>query len=669
MAVDLYQLGVSGLLSSQKQLSTTGHNIANVNTEGYSRQRVIQDAAPALWEGGSYFGTGTQVIDVQRSFNKFAYQELVFNQARLSGDETRGQKMSELDELLSRVGAGVGTSLNELFSAVNSVVDTPNDIGVRNVMLSNADTVAFNFNSIRATLENQLQGINEDIEVVADRISEIGAQIAVLNQDIISAEANGINNSPNDLLDKRDGLVKELAEYTTTSTVDNGDGSITVFIGNGQTLVTQVNSFEISVRTGNPDPQQTELVLTNNGSGTVPLDGARMGGQIGAMFTYRDNDLRNAINELGLTAMAVADSFNQQQAQGLDLDGNIGNDLYRDINDIEVARLRMKYDSSNAGNMVGNVTINDMNMVTGDDYEVAYDLGTNSYTITNTNTGSNQTVVRGAAPFSFSFEGIDFNEESGAPADGDTFLLQPTASGAADIRLEIDQPERIAASSIAEVTANEKNVGTGSVSITNTTGIDNFNVGGLAFPYEVRFVNAVPVPGGTQYDVEIYDNSGALFSALPGAYDTTAQPTTINVPLAPGQSFDIEIEGDPVGQPPNAPDTFAVEYVFGSGNNKNALAMADLQTAKVAKNGRSTMFDNFQSLVTEVGAATQTAEINYNTSLALYTQAEERMQSISGVNLDEEASNLLRFQQSYNAAARIITVAGELFDTLLASAR
>ncbi|GAA5213887.1 flagellar hook-associated protein FlgK [Corallincola platygyrae] len=669
MAVDLYQLGVSGLLSSQKQLSTTGHNIANVNTEGYTRQRVVQGATPAMWEGGNYFGTGTQVNDVQRTFNKFAYQELVFNQSRLSGAEMFGQKMSELDELLSKVGSGVSSSLNQFYSAVNSVVDTPNDVGVRNVMLSNADSVAFNFNSIRTTLENQLNSLNEDIEVVADRITEIGQQLAALNTDIIAAEANGINNSPNDLLDKRDQLVKELSEYTTTSTVDNGDGSITVFIGNGQTLVTQVNSFQLDVVQGNPDPQQTELVLSNNSGGVVPLRGERMGGEIGAMFNYRDNSLRNAINELGKTAIAVADSFNQQQSQGLDLDGNVGNDLFRDINDIEVARLRMKYDTGNTGNVVGNVTINDINQLTGDDYEVQYDLGTNSYTITNLNTGSNQTVVRGAAPFSFSFEGIDFNEESGAPGDGDTFLLQPTASGAADIRVEIDQPERIAASSIAEVMPNEKNVGTGSVNITNVTGIDNFNVGALAFPYEVQFVNPVAVPGGTQYDIEIYDSSGALFSALPAAYDTTAQPVSINVPLAPGQSFDIEITGDPVGQLPNAPDSFSVEYVFGTGNNKNAIKMADLQTTKVLNNGRSTMFDNFQSLVTEVGAATQTAEINYSTSLALYTQAEERQQSISGVNLDEEASNLLRFQQSYNAAARIITVAGELIDTILQSAR
>ena len=282
MGVDLLQLGVSGLLASQQQLSTTGHNIANVNQEGYSRQRIIQETTTPFNSGADFMGTGTKIKQIQRVFDQFRYNEVVYNQTENSGAQVVATKLARLDETMSLVGPNITKSLNDLFAAVNSLIDVPGDIGLREVMLAKAGTLAQNVQSMNRTLDAEYNAVNEDVTASAEKITSIASQLARLNRDIVTASAN--KGSPNDLLDKRDELLKDLAQYTKVTTVPTKDGSVNVYIANGQTLVTSTTSFSVKTVPGKIDPRKVEIVIESPSGAQQRIDGKSMGGTIGGLL-------------------------------------------------------------------------------------------------------------------------------------------------------------------------------------------------------------------------------------------------------------------------------------------------------------------------------------------------------------------------------------------------
>lgn len=653
MSVNLYQTGVSGLLSAQQQLATTGHNIANVNTEGYSRQRAEQNPQLGLYNGDNYIGSGTYVTDIRRIYDEFAQKEQLLNQTNLGFADGLNLSLDQLNNIVSSSGESINSSIEQFYVSINAIADDPSNLGLRNMALSQAGILASNFNSINSQFDQLEKSVNGEIEQIASQITEISQELANINDQVLQNKSFSETGQPNDLLDARDRLISELSQYTQVNAIEDQNGVLTVMIGNGTTLVSGKTAMAVEVKSGDPDPNQTSLELVS-GSTRLVLDKTKVGGELGAKFQYRDENLKQARADIDRIATAISYTFNDLQAQGLDLNGQQGTDVFTDVNSTTLVQGRMQEFSDNTGSLVGEIHITDLTQLSSDEFEIEYD-GAN-YQLLNLNTGSTTTLgAPGAGPFATTF-GFEFVEGAGAPVAGDKFLVRPGENSAALIAQVLTNGEGIAASSAIEVTASDNNISAGNVQITNVTDPLTAQV---TAPLRVEVLEA---PAGT-YTYNIYnDNTNVLLQT--GAH---TPPQTVIAGFV--GAFDIEINGDLSGLAPNAPETFTINDAFGLGNGTNAFAMADTKDQGLINNGRETFNQSLAISTAKVGTDAKSAELVADTADALYTQSYNRNQEVKGVNLDEEAANLLRFQQAYQASSRIVSVASEIFDTLLAAAR
>ncbi len=654
MGVDLYQIGVSGLMAAQQQLTTTGQNIANVNTDGYSRQRAEQVTTTPIWTGNNWYGSGTKVNDVARVFDRYAYREQLLAQTRYSYADTMNNKLSGLDSTLSRGGKIVQDSLQQFYGALNAVADKPSDIGLRQIMLDKAAVLSAEFYTLTSTLTTQHNLISEEIRQVGTRIGEIGDEIANLNERLISTPA--VNGAPNDLLDQRDRLLTELAQYVSTSSYEHPSGAISVYIGQGQTLVAETSAFDTAVVAGDPDPLQSELVLVNRGI-QIKIDERSLGGQLGALYDYRDGYLKQSMAEIDLVAMSISEVMNDQQARGLDLNGLAGSPLFADINGAAAQGQRILGMAANGGTLTGAIRIDDVGALSATEYQLDYDgsdyILTDRVTNTTTNLGP-----AGSGPFTTA-AGFTFIESSGAPAAGDRWIIDPTRAGSSNFAMELQQASGIAAASPVEVVANSNNVSSGVVEVSNV--VDPVAARALA-PMRLEVLES---PVGT-FTYTLFDGSNAVIDS--GGYNPPEQEIAVP-PLPAAAAFSLKVRGQPSGVAPFAPERFDIRDAFGTGNGDNALQMAATQMNKVLKNGQFAFNEALTANVNLIGSQAAAAEGSFNSADIMLDQASGRLSAIAGVNLDEEAANLLRFQQAYQAAARVVTVAQTMFDTILQAAR
>ncbi|MBA6389466.1 flagellar hook-associated protein FlgK [Colwellia sp. BRX10-3] len=666
MSINLYQTGVSGLLSAQQQLATTGHNIANVNTEGYTRQRTEQGAAVGNFNGGNFVGSGTYVQDITRLYDQFSYKEQLLNKSNLGNADSISLDLNQLNEIMSFSSEAIGGSIDRFYQAVNGIADNPNDIGLRNIALSQANVLAKDFNSLNQNLDQLEKSTNGEIEQMASKISQISLDLAKINEQILQNKDLNLTGQPNDLLDKRDQLVNQLGEYTSVSTIEDTHGVMTVMIGNGATLVAGITPLTVSVEAGNPDPLQTRLQL-NSRNGKVALDATKLGGAIAAKIEYRDEHVAKARSELNRLAMAVSQTLNQSQAKGLDLNAKQGLDIFTDINATNLQNSRVLASSKNSGNVEAGITITDVSLVPTNEFTIKYD-GTD-YIMTNPRDGSTTTLVAsspGVYPTDYGFE---FKVNSGTPIADDSFTLRPTENSAALMQVTLTDPKGIAASSAIEVEADDNNISNGAVSIINVTDPEvarSFTQGTNANLTVDVYESA---PGTFNYRVYDAANPPPAATLASGSFAAGAT-AVIDMPPSPATAaFQIEIAGSPVGQGALAREKFTVSDAFGSGNASNASQMAATQEQQILGGGKQTFSQALATSTAEVGSSASSAELVANTAQALFTQAYNRNQSKSGVNLDEEAANLLKYQQAYQASSQIISVANTIFDTLLAATR
>ncbi len=185
MSVSLYQTGVSGLLASQQQLATTGHNITNVNTEGYNRQRAEQNASIGVSLGRNYLGTGTYIQDITRLYDQFSYKEQMMSQSNLGNADSLHASLTELDQIMSTSGSAVMESLDKFYHAINGVADNPSDSGLRSIVLNQASILSNDFNELTSHFDNMTSAVNGEIEQVASKISEISQELAKINDTIL----------------------------------------------------------------------------------------------------------------------------------------------------------------------------------------------------------------------------------------------------------------------------------------------------------------------------------------------------------------------------------------------------------------------------------------------------------------------------------------------------
>ncbi|PKI14772.1 flagellar hook-associated protein FlgK [Colwellia sp. 12G3] len=666
MTVSLYQTGVSGLLAAQQQLATTGHNIANVNTDGYTRQRAEQNASVGLNNGNNYIGAGTYIQDITRLYDQFSHKEQLLNQSNLGNADFLHASLTQLDQVMATAGNAVVGSLDNFYQALHGVADNPNDSGLRSIVLNQANILSNDFNELTSNFDNMTKAVNGEIEQVVSKISEISKELAKINETIMQSNGTLQTGQPNDLLDKRDQLIGELSKFTRVSTVEDSNGVLTVMIGQGTTLVAGITPLTLQVSSGDPDTTQTELRLVS-GSSSVAINGTKLGGSLAASFEFRDKHLSQTRTEIDRLAMAISSTLNDSQASGLDLNGLQGSNIFTDINTTQLQQGRVLAHSSNSATIQTQVTITDVSKLPTDEFEVRFD-GTD-FTLHNLTSGASENLGPPTLPSGTTTHtptspdyGFSFVETNGASLQaGDTFSIVPTKNSAALMKATLTDGNAIAASTAVAVTPSANNVSNGKIEITSVTD-----------PAAAR---------GYDVTVDVYESASGIFSYR--VYNTTTPPpaptiaagsyasgasAVIDIP-AGTPDFQIEISGDLVGSGTNARETFTLGDAFGVGNGNHAVAMAKTQEIGVTNGGKETFSKSLAVSTSVVGSKASNANLTADTAQALFTQAYNRNQSTSGVNLDEEAANLLKYQQAYQAASQIISTANTLFDTILAAVR
>jgi len=616
------------MLAFQRALQVTSHNISNANTPGYSRQVAEFSARVGSGAGNTYLGGGTQISTIKRMYDDLQGEQLRTSTTGLARFDTLNTLSSRIDVLLSDVDAGLNSGLQSYFNSLQDLANDPSSIAARQAVIGEAEGLASRFQTIDRQLGELDDEVNGRISLAVSEINGLAQSIADVNDKI--ALANSAATPPNDLLDERDRLVLELSELVSVDTVLQDDGTMSVFIASGQSLVLGARASTIAV-TGSEFDLTRPRVVYQGSAGDSPLDTSAAGGALGGLLDFRGSILDPARQSLGQTSTALASALNEQHASGMDLRGNLGGDLFN------VSPPTVLPSSFNTGTPTATVSVTDLGQLTGADYVLEYDGA--AYSLSRADTGQSIPLAGTGTPADpFVAEGISI-VASGAPAAGDRLLIRTGQNAAGSIRSTITDPQSIAMAAPTRSSASQGNIGDATISAAAV--VDRTDPGLLN-------TTVIEFTGPATYSI---NGAGAF------AY-TDGDPIVVN-------GSTVTINGTPaVG------DQFTIEANYGaSGDNSNGLLMADLQSVGILDGGTISINENYSLLVSNVGATTHQLQASVDAQSVVKSNAEAAVSATSAVNLDEEAANLIKYQQAYQAVAQIVSVVSTMFDTLLAATR
>ncbi len=635
MGSSILTVGVSGLLTSQNQLLTTGHNISNADTPNFSRQKVILSTNVPYSTGAGFIGQGVQSTTVERIYNQFLVSQSMQVQAQSQALGSHYSAIQQLNDMFAETTSGLSPTLQNFFSAIQDVATNPSVVPSRQSLISNTEALMARFHSMDKHLTQVKEGINTQVTSAVTQINSLAAQVSEINKQIIWAEGAAGGHAANDMRDQRDALITQLNQLVNTDTMVQSDGSMNVYIGNGQALVIGTQTLQLEAAESIDDPENITVNLIN-GSSIVRLPESQItGGTLGGILAFRSGTLESAQNAIGRIAMVLGQTFNDQHQLGMDLNGNMGGTFFN----IAVPKII----SASTNNITSNITasISNYGALTTSDYEFSYD-GAN-YKLTRLSDGnsiSSAIAPSGATPLIL--DGVSVT--AATILANERFKIQPTINGARDIALKIFDTAKIAAAAPNRTAAATTNTGTGIISAgtVNPLPLDP----NLQQPLTITFQS--PYNG-------LYNVTG-IGTGLPAINQTYTEGADISF-----NGFTFQLSGAPA-----AGDVFTITpNASGVGDNRNILALGVLQTTNTLDNGAASYQSAYGQLVSLVGNKTRELEVTSKAQANLYTQTEKAIQSASGVNLDEEAANLLRFQQTYQASGKLIEMSNTLFDTIL----
>ena len=574
MASGMLGTAITGLQAFQRSLETTSHNIANVNTEGYSRQRVDLVTSKEHMIGVGYLGTGVTINNISRSYDQFITTQLRSSTAAYGDVDKYSQLASQVDNILADPAVGMEPAIKNFFNAVNDATDDPSSIPARQVLLSETEILSGRFDTMNSRFEQIREQINSDMVVMADEISAYAATIADLNERIANEQGrpNG-NQQPNDLLDKRDTVLNQLAELVDISVVPSNSNMVNVFMGKGQILVLDTVFNSVVTQPSEFDPTKLDIGIKTAAGNIGIVTNQVTGGALAGTLRFRDEVLDPAQQRLGSVAASIAMEFNSIHEAGFDLDGNAGTLFFKGqgigTEPIPVAvsatnstgsSVTAMFDSTN----ITNIDYSDyqLDVTAGPVYTLTRSVDNTSITLTDSGGGVLVATLPDTLP------GISIT--SAGLTAGDSFLIRPTYSAASTI----DQ--------------------------------------GLTDSREIALA--------TNAAIDSSGNSYVITGPMPG-------------------------------------------------DNRNGLALAGLENKQGMIGGTASFQDGYGLIVSEVGVLTSSAKIATAAQETLLNNAKSAWGNVSGVNLDEEAANLIKFQQSYQAAAQMISVSDNLFNALLGAVR
>jgi len=641
MSSSLLNIGATGLRVADINLQVTGNNIANAGTAGYSRQQAVQTENLPFSTGAGFLGQGVNVTTVKRIYDQYLTAQVQSSQASTSAANQLSSLASGLDKYLSDSNSSLGPALTSFFNAADGLASNPSDTSARQVFLSSASSLQSRFNTIGNQLSALSNQVNQQVQAQVNTVNGISQQIAALNKQIAQTEASSTQPA-NDLRDQREQLVQQLNQSVKASVVQTGDGQYNIYVGNGQALVQGDKSYQLAAVGSQYDPNQLSVGYKGPAGTVMIADNQLGGGTLGGLMDFRQNTLIPAQNGLGQLAAAVTANVNAQSKQGMDANGNMGTAMF------STAAPSVAASTTNTGTGALTATITNANAGQGYDYQVQFSGG--NYTVSHYPSGSGAVTV---ASWPTTIDGVTLNL-SGTMNNGDSFLVRPTANAAATMQTLVTDYHNVAAATPVVSSLGSNNTGGGTVS---SLSVNSTYAGApLASPVTLT-----------------YSAAGSTLSGFPGSVTVTANGTSTTyagtAPYTQGATYSFNgVQMTLTGSPANN-DTFTVSAnKANSTDNGNASALAGLRTAMLLSGGTMTLGASWTSVVSQVGLKANQASTNLTSQQALLSSATSQQQSVSGVNLDEEAMNLMKYQQAYQASAKVMQTANSLFSSLLSIA-
>ena len=627
--MSLLNVGARALLANQIALQTTGNNIANANTVGYSRQTAVMSQVPGQFTGSGYIGKGVEVSTIERAHSDFLTRQATQAASVSSMDSTRAGQLASLEDIFTGGASGLGASVTDMLNSLSDVASTPADITARNVVLTRADEMAARFKDAQSRLDDLQQGVKSQLGGAVKTIDSLATRVAALNEQIARAQGGG--QSPNDLLDQRDQAMRDLNQQVQTTTVAADDGTMSVFIGS-QPLVLGNSVASLSLATGADGTQN--LLLTRGNTATTIQGETLGGGAVAGLLRFQNSDLAAARDLLGRMAMTITTTVNAQHQLGVDLDGHAGGNFFQPI-----AIPNALPATANTGNATVGATVTDASALAPASYQLSFGAG-GSLQVTRLSDGKSSNF---SGPLPVQIDGLTIAVGTGTANPGDSFTLKPYANAAGLVATAIGAPRALAAASPIEARAGTSNTGNVTVSALAPAKADLNMTGTVTFTFTA---------GGT------FDVSGTGTGNPTGVTYTAGQPISFN-------GWNLTLKGTP-----KPGDTITVQAAtpgYSRLNAGNATALLGLRDAAVFDG--APMSDGYASLMATVGVRAQSAQYAAGISDSIASNLETSRTSVAGVNLDEEAANLLKYQQAYQASAKMIQIAQTIFDTLLQGMR
>ena len=543
---NIFEIGRTGVQAGQQGIATAAHNIANVGTDGFSRQRAIQEAGRPQ---GGVFSTGVRVRDVIRLVDQFIEAQLTDTTQDVGRLNIRHDLLSRVETVfLETETGGINTAVDRLFNAFRDLSTFPEESSQRTLAINEAQALVDTINLAATTLSEIRTDIDYAIGQNLSTVNTIASQIADLNGQIHFAESSG--KTANDLRDRQAFLVNDMAELVNIETVEMTNG-LAIMVG-GQLLVTGDRNNTL-VQVSDADNLGMNDVAVQRKDGTKIVVTSKINdGEISGRLTVRDTDIQGYQDRLDRLAAVLVNQINIQHSAGYGLDGTTGNLLFSALTpDAPLAA-----DTNNGGAAGTSTTVSTAASLTMDSYEIQFTSASvfNVVNVTDSTTVlSAQAYTSGAT---ITFEGLDvvITNSSGAPATGDIFTLSAHKGAASDMAVSVSNTDKVAASS-----------------------------------------------------------------------------TSAGVP----------------------------------GNNVNAIALIAIQSTSQSTLGSVNLDDYHAVTVGDVGSDTFLAGRQRDAKQIEMDQVTSLRESVSGVNLDEELTRLLEFQRAFEASARLIATADELFQTVL----
>ncbi|EHJ03832.1 flagellar hook-associated protein FlgK [Marinobacter manganoxydans] len=682
----LIGIGLTGILSQQAALNTTGNNITNANTPGYSRQEVLFETQEGQRTGAGTIGSGVSVADIRRLANEYLVQQVREDSTLYGEQQALNSELSRLDNLLGGENTGLSNALNNFFASLQNAAEDPTSLPQRQLVLSEAQQVVNRFQALNQEFIQQRESIKTQMQQGVKDANTLLKSIAELNLAISESPGIAQGQMPNDLLDKRDEKLRQLSELVSIKVTPTDGSQVNVSLSNGLSLVVGSNASTLGTRENAEDPTRLEFTL-NNGGRTLNIDEQITGGKLGGLLRFDTEGLKPAFDELGRIAIALSDTMNHQHEIGMDLEGDLGGTFFTDINSREAQSSRVVPNGSNSTSTTGRlaVEITDSSLLPAGRWTLQFIGDGRSFELIDQASG--KTVNQGRLPDPVQSEigmpGFNIRVEGGTFNAGDKYLIQPSRNAAASLGLEVRREEDLAFASPIRVVTGDENIGTGKISQGTMLDVRNPNTNVLlpGFESSGRLSNGPVVLSFTSYDstagtfaYEIRDNrptspgdpDANLLES--GAYDPREIKTFLSSdPLAGDayQGYQFEMSGKPaVG------DSFSVVFnANGVSDNRNAELMASLGTANTLNGGSQSFAEGYAGLVEDIGVKTRQSQLDVDAGKTLLEQSTNQRESVSGVNLDEEAGRLIQYQAAYNASAQVMSVAQDLFNTLLQSFR